>query len=395
MNIVLFEDYYNNLFHPLSTFHNIFDLYAGFSKIYEKIFDLSYLIKDRVNSISFIGRKNQLSYFLSRYNIENPVYDYSDDVIFINSRIIDFISCANLKINSAICDENNEILAIRANKKILGKINPKDLFDHTNDGEILKYCENVNKGESIKYIFDIIANQKKYIEQDKILILAKRGKSFRHKGNNLFIHPKAKIHPLTSIEPEDGIIIIDKDAKINAFTEIRGSCFIGSDTIVDRAYIHDDVTIGKNCRISGEIEASIISDYSNKHHTGFLGHSYLGEWVNIGAMTTTSDLKNNYSNIKFLYRNNNIDSGQIKMGSLFGDHVKCSIGLSINCGTIIGECSVLFNSPKTKTINPAMWGEEKHYDYSLLIKNVEKIMKRRNVQMTKEYLTLINEIYDR
>ncbi|NMC68410.1 MAG: glucose-1-phosphate thymidylyltransferase, partial [Spirochaetales bacterium] len=254
--------------------------------------------------------------------------------------------------------------------------------------------DEVKNAPSIKYLFDIISNQKNYIEQDRVLLIASRIKEFKHKGNNLFIHPKAKIHPLTSIEPSNGIIIIDKDAQINAFSELRGSCYIGQQTILDRAYIHDDVTIGFNCRISGEVEASIISDFSNKHHIGFLGHSYLGEWVNIGAMTTTSDLKNNYSNIKFNYRNNTIDSGQMKMGSLFGDHVKCSIGLMINCGTIIGECTILFENPKSKTIPHAMWGEEKHYDYSLLVKNIEKIMKRRNVNITKEYIALINELYD-
>lgn len=394
MNIVLFEDYYNSLLHPLSTFHPAFDLYAGFTKIYQKTFSLKYILKEKIDSVSFIARKNQLSYFLLKNRMDNPVYDYSDNVLFINSRLIDFLALANLKENCALCDENKEILAIHVNKKLLAKINPKALYEHSLDYEILGLCDEVKNAPSIKYLFDIISNQKNYIEQDRVLLIASRIKEFKHKGNNLFIHPKAKIHPLTSIEPSNGIIIIDKDAQINAFSELRGSCYIGQQTIVDRAYIHDDVTIGFNCRISGEVEASIISDFSNKHHTGFLGHSYLGEWVNIGAMTTTSDLKNNYSNIKFNYRNNTIDSGQMKMGSLFGDHVKCSIGLMINCGTIIGECTILFENPKSKTIPHAMWGEEKHFDYSLLVKNIEKIMKRRNVNITKEYIALINELYD-
>ncbi|MEM4396965.1 MAG: putative sugar nucleotidyl transferase [Candidatus Woesearchaeota archaeon] len=394
MNIVLYEDYYNSLFTPLSTFHPIFDLYAGFTKIYQKAIFLKYFFKEKIDSISYIARKNQLAYFLTKYNFDNPVYDYSDDVLFINSRLVDYLDLINLKINCAFVDENSEILALRVNKKLLAKLNPKSLFEHTQDAEILKSCQNVEKKPSLRYLFDIISNQQKFIEQDITLFLLARGKEFRHKGKNLYIHPKAKIHPLTAIEPKDGLIVIDKDAQINAFTELRGSCFIGAQTVVDRAYIHDNTTIGINCRISGEIEESIISDYSNKHHTGFLGHSYLGEWVNIGAITTTSDLKNNYSNIKFNIRNNLIDSNQIKMGSLFGDHVKCSIGLMINCGTIIGECSVLFENPKNKTIPHARWGEDKHYDYTLLVKNIEKIMKRRNVTLTLEYINLINELYD-
>ncbi len=394
MKIVIFEDYYNSLLQPLATFHPAFDLYAGFLKIYQKIFYLSKFFKQNVESISFIARKNQLAFFLAKSRLENPVYDFSDDVLFINSRILDFLSILNLNQNSAYVDNNNEILALRVDKKLLSKINPKNLYEHSNDAEILKYCQNVEKKESIKYLYEIISNLDKYFQQDKILFIKSRGKEFKHRQSNLYIHPKAKIHPLTAIEPKDGIIVIDRDASINAFTEIRGSCYIGPFTIIDRAYIHENVTIGYNCRISGEIEASIISDYSNKHHAGFLGHSYLGEWVNIGAMTTTSDLKNNYSNIKFTYRNNIQDTGQIKMGSLFGDHVKCSIGIMINCGTIIGECSVLFKSPQNKFVPHAMWGEDKHYDYSLLLKNIEKVMKRRNVPLTDEYINLINELYD-
>lgn len=394
MKIVLYEDYYHNLFYPLSTFHPLFDLYAGFLKIFQKLFYLKSFFKEEIESISFIARKNQLSYFLSRYDFENSVYDFSDDVLFINSRIIDFINLTKLNKNCAFCNEKNEILAIRVNKKLLPKINPKNLYEHSNDSEILNLCDKIDKVESINYLFDIISNQKKYIEQDRVLLLKGRIRQFKYKGANLFIHPSAKIHPMTSIDAKDGLIIIDRDAQINPFTELRGSCYIGPFTVIDRAYIHDDVTVGFNCRISGEVETSIISDFSNKHHTGFLGHSYLGEWVNIGAMTTTSDLKNNYSNIKFNIKNNSIDSGQIKMGSLFGDHVKCSIGLMINCGTIVGECTVLFENPKNKTISHAMWGENKRYDYSLLLKNIEKIMKRRNVNLTKEYIALINELYD-
>ncbi len=393
MHIVLYEDYYYNLFFPLIGFHPIFDLYAGFSRIYEKIFQLSKILK-HIEGISFIARKNQLNYFLLKNKFENSVYDFSEDVLFINSRLVDIEKLLTLQKNEALVDASNEILAIRADKQIISKITPKALFDHMNDKLILSLCSNVNQADSIKYLFQIISKQDKFFDIDLFLFKNKLHSEFKKINHNLYIHPDAKINKYASIDPGNGIIVIDKDAQINPFTEIRGSSYIGKNSILDRAYVHDFTTIGSNCKISGEIENSIISDYTNKHHTGFFGHSYLGEWVNIGAMTTTSDLKNNYSTIRFNYRSSTVDSNEIKMGSLFGDHVKLAIGLMINCGTIIGECSVLFSNPKSKTIPPATWDETKQYDYHHLIDNIKKVMKRRNIEPDKSYLDLIDELYD-
>src|SRR3712207_3331817 len=104
-------------------------------------------------------------------------------------------------------------------------------------------------------------------------------------------------------------------------------------------------------RIGGEVEASIVQGYSNKHHDGFLGHSYLGEWVNIGAMTTNSDLKNTYGTIRVALEGlGQVDSGILKLGCFLADHVKLGIGLHLNGGAVIGTGSNIFGvhfAPKT------------------------------------------------
>ena len=129
--------------------------------------------------------------------------------------------------------------------------------------------------------------------------------------------------------------------KIQSFTRIEGPCFIGERTQLFRALIREGTTIGPVCRVGGEIEECIFQGYSNKYHEGFLGHSYVCPWVNIGAMSTTSDLKSDYSNVKVPLEGTPIDSGSPKVGSFIGDHVKTAINSMFNTGSSIGVMAMV------------------------------------------------------
>ena len=101
-------------------------------------------------------------------------------------------------------------------------------------------------------------------------------------------------------------------------------------------------SIGPMCRVGGEVEESIIQGYSNKYHDGFLGHAYVGEWVNLGALTTNSDLKNDYSSVTVILDGKTpINTGSTKVGSLIGDHTKTSIGTLLNTGAYVGGMSLI------------------------------------------------------
>ncbi|HMO58528.1 MAG TPA: putative sugar nucleotidyl transferase, partial [Roseiflexaceae bacterium] len=106
-----------------------------------------------------------------------------------------------------------------------------------------------------------------------------------HRPDQIFIHPEARLDGPLVLDARDGPIVIDA-AHIEPFSFIQGPVSIGRGTLIASARVRAESTIGPVCRIGGEVEASIVQGYSNKHHDGFLGHSYLGEWVNIGAMTT-------------------------------------------------------------------------------------------------------------
>lgn len=391
MNIVLYEDSFYPNFIPFYNFHNIFDLYYGFRRIFQKIFDIKRENKN-IKGITFLGRKAQLEYFLERQNINNDIFDYEDDVLFINSRIKDLNNAINLEKKEYIADSDGFIMAIRVDKESKKRIDIKKLFSDEINSEVISR-EFIQKETvlSLRYSFDFIKyNNEEFFRdfQRNYNYLKKNYKRFK---KDIFIGKNVKIPKYIDFNTDNGPIIISNDVEIKSFTNICGPVYIGEKTLVDDAYIRENTIIGNVCKVSGEIEETYIMDFSNKHHTGFLGHSYLGEWVNLGAMTTTSDLKNNYSTIKFQINNRTVDSETIKMGSLIGDHVKTAIGVMINCGTIIGAGSVIFKTPDKKYIESLKWGEE-NYKREIFIENVQKVMKRRNIELTEKYLNIIKNI---
>ena len=162
---------------------------------------------------------------------------------------------------------------------------------------------------------------------------------------NLYIGENVELQPHTWVDCRKGPVILEDDVVVSAHTTIHAPAFIGRDTRIFEAQIREGCSIGAVCRVGGEVEESIIHAYSNKYHTGFLGHSYVCEWVNLGALTTNSDLKNDYSGVKLTVGGTQVDSGMLKVGSFIGDHTKTSIGTMLNTGSIIGiMCNLVVGS---------------------------------------------------
>lgn len=158
---------------------------------------------------------------------------------------------------------------------------------------------------------------------------------------DVYISELADVDPYVVIDARQGPVSIDRDVQIQSFTRIEGPCHIGAGSRVFRALIHHGTTIGPMCRVGGEVEESILHGFVNKYHEGFLGHSYVCPWVNIGAISTTSDLKGNYSSVKVPLQGQLIDSGLMKVGSFIGDHTKIAIDSMFNTGTSVGVMAMV------------------------------------------------------
>src|SRR5690606_35333529 len=130
-----------------------------------------------------------------------------------------------------------------------------------------------------------------------------------------------------------------------------------SSKIKSGAVVYENTTIGSVCKVGGEVECSIIMPFSNKQHSGFLGHSYLGSWVNLGADTNNSDRKNNYSTVKTYLNGRMTDTGSQFLALLMGDHSKSAINTMFNTGTIVGfSCNIIGAGFRQKFISSFTWG---------------------------------------
>ena len=160
--------------------------------------------------------------------------------------------------------------------------------------------------------------------------------------DDVWIHPSAQIDPFVVLDARLGPISIDAGAVVQPFTRIEGPCHVGCGSRLFRANVREGTTIGPMCRVGGEIEASILHGFVNKYHDGFLGHGYICPWVNLGALTTNSDLKNDYSTVRMPFDGGSIDTGSTKIGCFIGDHTKTALGSLFNTGSSFGVmCMVL------------------------------------------------------
>jgi UDP-N-acetylglucosamine diphosphorylase/glucosamine-1-phosphate N-acetyltransferase len=151
----------------------------------------------------------------------------------------------------------------------------------------------------------------------------------------------ARVGAFAVLDASSGPIAVKRGAVIEPHTLVKGPCVVGAGTQLLGGVIGGS-TFGPECRIAGEVEASIWQGYANKRHHGFIGHSVVGEWVNLGALTTTSDLKNNYGHVRVWVDGHEVDSRSSKVGALVGAHVKTGIGSLLPTGASIGVAANLF-----------------------------------------------------
>jgi UDP-N-acetylglucosamine diphosphorylase/glucosamine-1-phosphate N-acetyltransferase len=198
--------------------------------------------------------------------------------------------------------------------------------------------------------------------------------------------PGARIEPHVVLDTSSGPIMIAHGAKVHAFTRLAGPCYVGRDSII----LGGDVgasSIGPVCKIRGEVSTIIVLGYSNKSHDGFVGHSYLGRWVNVGAGTVTSNLKNTYSTVEFWTPRGERQTGLQFLGTFFGDHAKTGIGTPLTTGTVLGAGACVFGSEMPpKVVPPFAWGNGVPYDTFQLEKFLtvtERVMARRHVTLSE------------
>ena len=218
-------------------------------------------------------------------------------------------------------------------------------------------------GILVEYIWDLIQANGDQIRSDFTFAIQGRGDAVIDDGTiindeNVFIDKTAKIMPHVVVDGSNGPVFIDRDVVIQPHVYVQGPVYIGPSVLIKAgAQIYSGSSIAEGCKIGGEVNNSIILPWSNKAHGGYLGSSYVGSWVNIGAGTNNSNLKNNYGAVKVTVDGEAIDTGLQFMGLIMGDHSKCGINTTFNTGTSIGINCNLYGSVIHENHIPSFtWG---------------------------------------
>lgn len=199
------------------------------------------------------------------------------------------------------------------------------------------------------------------------------------------ISPDADVDPGAILDATAGPVIVDAGARVQAPCRIVGPAYVGSGSVLLGGALARS-TIGPGCRVRGEVQATVMLGFANKAHEGYLGHSVVGRWANLGAMTTNSDLKNTYGSVRVKAGDRMIDTGMTKAGCLVGDHVRTGIGTLINTGTVIGAGTTVSGGGLVSgRIPPFSWGvagEWTQYDIDRFMVVAERVMARRGFELT-------------
>ena len=208
------------------------------------------------------------------------------------------------------------------------------------------------------------------------------------------VHLEAGVH----LDSTDGPIRLSDGVRVSAFTRLAGPTFVGPDTHLLGGSL-GNVTIGPTCRVRGEVSSTVLLGYVNKAHHGYIGHAYVGSWVNLGALTTNSDLKNNYGKVRVHTVEGSVDTGLTKVGCFLGDHVKTGIGTLLPTGCVVGVGSNLFGGFMAPVLVPPFsWcsGDRlEEYEIERFLDTAALAMSRREVSLEESSRTLFQRAWER
>ncbi|TAL33445.1 MAG: hypothetical protein EPN93_13780 [Spirochaetes bacterium] len=352
MHIVLFEDGNHDNFYPLSLTRPIWELRAGCFSLRER-WDAC-IAGNAPGSETWYYTREELvplaRELLPSCRINEPsIIASRESVLFLNCALIPdpwvFSIPENtiVKSNGAVLAANVVPAGLGADTPVLGRrlLNAKGCVEAANP-----------RLKLIDYIWTLVDENPALITRDAAQVRGSGlyrapvppGVTITGDPGQIYIAEGVQIDPMTFIDAGSGPVIIGAGTRIHAFTRIEGPCSIGRDCVILGARLRGGTTIGDACRVGGEVEQCIMHARCNKYHDGFLGHSYVGEWVNLGALTTNSDLKNSYSTVKVNLQGRRIQTEKLKVGCFIGDFTRTSIGTLINTGSSIGVGCMLVHA---------------------------------------------------
>ena len=400
MKTVLFEDeHYLNLL-PLVYLRPVWELRCGARMLQEK------LPAELSRELRFLARD-----YLAKDHLPtgSSALELPEDeaVLLLNGRWLlqpeDVARLKELGVNDALVN-GDSLLACRARAAELQKYHRRGVLDSValrRERQLVDHPARI-----VNYLWDAIAwNGEEMVRDYREIAPAGQIASEIPPGVHLLnrteitVGKNVRLKPGVVIDAENGPVWIDDRVTVMANAVLEGPLFVGAgSTIKIGAKIYENTTIGPVCKIGGEVEGVIVQGYANKQHDGFLGHAYLGAWVNLGADTNNSDLKNNYGLIKAFVNGRPVDTGQRFLGLMMGDHSKSAINTMFNTGTIVGVNSNVFGAGFPQKFVPSFsWGGSEQmsaYEYDKALEVARIVTARRKIDFSEGHARIFRAVWE-
>jgi len=258
------------------------------------------------------------------------------------------------------------------------------------------------KGRWLEEVWDLVGQLGPQLADD-IMAIGPRIRTVKPEyavvlgSHPVFVEEGAEIEPQVVFDVTNGPVLVLRGAHVYAHTRLIGPVAIagGSTVLGDRIA---SCSIGDVCKVRGETSNTIFLGHCNKGHDGFVGHSYLGRWVNLGAGTTTSNLKNTYGQVQLWTPQGERNTGQQFLGTMFGDHAKTGIGMRLTTGCVLGAGAQIYDQMAPKYVPPFAWGGGEPYgvfDRDKFIEVAERVMARRKIQLGERGRRQLLAAYER
>lgn len=386
-NLILVDPSHKDQFKPLSWARPIASFRFGILCIYEKW------------ALRFHAEIS--------HSVEKPLEELFPVQIVEDNFIVQGHIIPNPEICHVISNLAEGEFLVSGDQWIAAHLNKRDCSDFLNHFKVEGFKKQEVGKNLVRGIYkpwDLFQWNGTELEEDYKLITLSRNSAEPHVsntvlGNHLFVEAGARIYA-SSLNTLSGPIYIGKNAEIMEGCMLRGPLAICEGAVVKMgAKIYGPTTLGPECRIGGEVNNSIFQAYSNKAHDGFLGNSLIGEWVNIGADTNASNLKNNYEEVKLWnYQSRRFEkTSTLFCGLVMGDHSKCGINTMFNTGTVVGYGANVFGSGFPRQFIPDFaWGGASGFSTFTLDKfygTAEKVMERRNILLTDSHKKLMQHVF--
>ncbi len=393
-SMVLFEDNFVDDMRPVVFTRPAFGVTCGTYNLYQ----VAAMACDRVNYVV----RDYVQKIAAR-SFESAPPPAGGPVLYLNAsaapdiRILPVLKELSDEAEPFLCTSGQRVVAALLRN---GDDVPTDLTPETVSAHLLDRSLPLRDEESLRtldYPFDLVKSQMELFPANIAHRIANGAYTEVQPG--VFAGKDVALPKTAVFHADEGPIVLDDGVKVHDFTYFVGPLYVGPGSrIIERSSLKEFTCTGRTCKIGGEVEASIIESYTNKQHHGFLGHAYVGSWVNMGAGTSNSDLKNSYGKVRLEHRGKRLETGMQFFGCVIGDFSKTAINTSVFTGKIVGVNSMLYGYVGQNV--PSFCNYAKSFDQitevpvEMAVRTQQRMFARRGVEQTQDDIDLLAKVFE-